>query len=186
MASKDACKTNPAAAAVTAAIKKTTKVVKANCGKTPLAVAISTPGSVANILPNGYGWVVLTAIGSVMMVTWKALKVGQARDEYKVPYPLMYSPENNTFNCFQRAHQNTLENYPQFLFLLAVGGLESPYMATIAGWIWIFGRIAYAKGYYTGDPRRRARGTFSIIGMCLLGYYATKFAFRHLSSLKFW
>jgi len=35
--------------------------------------------------PTGYGYVVLTAIGSVMLLTWKAIRVGQARAEHKVP-----------------------------------------------------------------------------------------------------
>jgi len=184
----DACTTNPAAVAVASAVKKATKVISKvkSCGPSALAAAAPKPSFIINIIPDGYGWVVLTAIGSVMMVTWKAMKVGQAREEFKVPYPLMYSPENNAFNCFQRAHQNTLENYPQFLFLLMIGGLERPYVASLAGWIWVWGRIAYAKGYYTGDPRNRARGTFSIVGMWGLAYLATKFAFRHMNSLKFW
>jgi len=67
----------------------------------------------------------------------------------------MYSSENMAFNCVQRAHQNTLENYPQFLFTLLIGGLEMPYFCTLGGLIWIMGRICYANGYYTGDPRKR-------------------------------
>ena len=51
---------------------------------------------------------------------------------------------------FQRAHQNTLENYPQFLFMLTTGGLSHPCLASAAGLIYLAGRIAFAKGYYTG------------------------------------
>jgi hypothetical protein len=30
------------------------------------------------------------------------------------------------------------------------GGMSHPVAASIAGWIWMAGRIAFAKGYYTG------------------------------------
>lgn len=43
-----------------------------------------------------------------------------------------------------------LENYPQFLTLLLLGGLEHPLISAAAGSVWILGRIAYARGYYTG------------------------------------
>jgi len=133
-----------------------------------------------NILPSGYGFVVLTAVGSVMLLTWKAMKVGMAREEYKVPYPQMYSADNLAFNCVQRAHQNTLENYPQFLLTLLIGGLEMPYFCTVGGWIWIMGRICYARGYYTGDPHKRARGSFGMFGMVMCLAATTRFALKHL------
>lgn len=39
--------------------------------------------------------------------------------------------------------------------MLMIGGYEMPYFCTVGGWIWILGRIMYAKGYYTGDPTKR-------------------------------
>jgi len=132
------------------------------------------------VIPCGYGLVIFTALGTVVLTAWKAIKVGQARQEFKVPYPAMYSAENMAFNCIQRAHQNTLENYPHFLFLLLVGGLEMPYWSTVAGVIWIVGRINYARGYYTGDPRKRANGTWGIVGMTMLLLATLRFAIRRL------
>jgi len=109
-----------------------------------------------------------------------AYNVGAARKKYNIKYPLMYSPDNNEFNCIQRAHQHTLELYPQFLMLLLVGGLQLPRVAAGAGAIYLLGRIAFAKGYYTGDPDKRKYGGFGLIGLLgLLGSTAC-FAFHHL------
>ncbi|KAA0196736.1 hypothetical protein HAZT_HAZT009027 [Hyalella azteca] len=72
------------------------------------------------------------------------------RKKFKIYYPVMYSPDNALFNCYQRAHQNTLEVYPQFLTCLAFGGLYNPTMSAAAGAVWVAGRVAYALGYYTG------------------------------------
>ena len=58
--------------------------------------------------------------------------------------------KSNLLSTFQRAHQNTLENYPQFLFFLTIGGIIHPVLSSIAGLIYLTGRIAFAKGYYTG------------------------------------
>ncbi|OXA56885.1 microsomal glutathione S-transferase 3 [Folsomia candida] len=136
------------------------------------------PQLLAFQIPSGYGYVVLTGVGSMFMVMWKAFQVGKARKEFKIQYPIMYSPDNNKFNCIQRAHQNTLENYPQFLALLALGGLEMPIFTAVGGWIWIAGKVAFAKGYYTGDPEKRRQGTFGYIGLLMMLGATTKFAIR--------
>jgi len=52
--------------------------------------------------------------------------------------------------------------------------------SSLGGLIWIAGRVAYAKGYYTGDPKKRARGTFGVVGMIMLGLATTRFALRYL------
>jgi len=119
-------------------------------------------------VPSEYGYVILVGVASAFMCTWKSLQVGKARKKYKVNYPTMYSPDNDMFNCVQRAHQNTLEVLPQFLMVLLIGGARYPIISSLAGLIWIAGRIAYAKGYYTGDPKKRMKGSFGYIGLFTL------------------
>ncbi|XP_071094373.1 glutathione S-transferase 3, mitochondrial-like isoform X2 [Haliotis cracherodii] len=119
-------------------------------------------------LPEGYGYVVIAGTGSVFVNMWMAINVGRARKKFEVPYPDMYSSSSKEFNCIQRAHQNTLESYPQFLMLLFVGGLQYPKISAAAGAVYLAGRIAYALGYYTGDPEKRKRGVFGAFAMLIL------------------
>ncbi|PSN47492.1 Microsomal glutathione S-transferase 3 [Blattella germanica] len=111
-------------------------------------LTVNTP--ITLTVPAEYGYVILVAVGSTFVLGWKAMQVGKARRKYGIKYPTMYSADNNQFNCIQRAHQNTLENYPQFLMLLLLGGLEWPVVSAGAGILFLAGRIVYAKGYYTG------------------------------------
>ena len=110
-----------------------------------------------------------------------AFNVIRARKEFNVKYPTLYSPDNDKFNCIQRAHQNTLETYPQFLMLLLIGGLQYPRFAAGAGVVALLGRIAYAKGYSTGDPEKRRWGGFGYIGLLALLGSSISFAVHELN-----
>ncbi|XP_045114682.1 microsomal glutathione S-transferase 3-like isoform X2 [Portunus trituberculatus] len=127
-----------------------------------------------------YGYCVLVAVGSSFMLIWKAMKVGHLRKKLQIKYPTMYSNDNQLFNCYQRAHQNTLENYPTFLMLLLLGGLQHPVVCAVGGTVWCLGRIAFATGYYTGDPSKRTRGTFAYLGLIAMLYSTGRLATRLL------
>merc|ERR1719402_942637 len=92
------------------------------------------------------------------------MKVMKARKKYEVKYPTLYSDKCQEFNCIQRAHQNTLEVYPQFLVFLLLGGITLPRLSAVFGLIFLLGRFMYAQGYYTFDPKKRNRGLIAYIG----------------------
>ena len=89
-----------------------------------------------------------------------AMAVGQARVKHKVMPPSTSGPE--PFECALRVQQNTLEQLVFFLptFWLAVL-LGSPEWASLLGFIWVGGRVAYGVGYRMA-PGKRGPG-FGII-----------------------
>ncbi|EFX85346.1 hypothetical protein DAPPUDRAFT_300290 [Daphnia pulex] len=140
------------------------------CSKFATVLASGT-GTFVEI-PSDYGYVVFAGIASGILLAWQSIQVGKMRRRFGIHYPIMYSPETTgngqLFNCYQRAHQNTLENYPLVLMLLFTGGLQYPIPAALGGAVWIAGRVAYSKGYYTGDPTKRMRGSFGYLGLAIL------------------
>ncbi|XP_065194137.1 glutathione S-transferase 3, mitochondrial-like [Sycon ciliatum] len=128
-----------------------------------------------------YGYVVLTSLlGSLLVNFFLIYNVVAARKKYDVKYPALYSPTNENFNCVQRAHQNYLENLTFFLVSGLVAGVVHPIPATACNVIYLIGRIVYALGYYTGDPEKRSRGGFYILGflgnMLLASHAGLRFA----------
>lgn len=135
----------------------------------------------ASELPEGYGFVVLVGtVGNTFVNMWLAINVGRARKRLDVKYPDLYSTTSKEFNCIQRAHQHTLEGQGSFLTLLFIGGLQYPKISAAAGVVYLLGRVAFALGYYTGDPDKRRWGGFAHLAeLCLLGN-AVSFAAHQL------
>jgi len=92
-------------------------------------------------------------------------KVMAARKKYDVPYPAMYDNSKPEFNCVQRGHQNAVENYPTALLMLLLGGVKHPVVATVGGIVYFAGRITYASGYASGDPKKRSKGFYMYFGL---------------------
>ncbi|OBS77967.1 hypothetical protein A6R68_19646 [Neotoma lepida] len=125
-----------------------------------------------------YGFVLLTGAASFVMVLHLAINVGKARKKYKVEYPTMYStdPENgHIFNCIQRAHQNTLEVYPPFLFFLAVGGVYHPHTD---------GPRLKLVNLPRTDPNKRYRGGVASLALFALMGTTVCSAFQHLGWVR--
>merc|ERR1711935_121650 len=105
-----------------------------------------------------HGYVILAASGAFLLNLWQMMKIGGKRKELGIMYPQMYSDKHPVFNCYQRAHQNTLEFTPFYLALVILGGLRHPTFAAGAGGIYLVARIIYSLGYYTGNPKSRIPG----------------------------
>lgn len=138
----------------------------------------------AESLPEGFGYVVMTGVGHVFVNMWMAINVGRARKQYEVKYPQLYHSEpNHVFNCIQRAHQNTIESSSTFYFLLFSSGMQYPKISAAAGAVYLAGRIAYALGYYTGEPDKRRFGGFAHVAELVLLGGTLSLVFH---SLKWW
>lgn len=74
--------------------------------------------------PQDYGYVTMAAASTGFLGLFQSLAVAKARKAAKIPYPVAYAtheealadPAKMKFNCAQRAHLNTLESLPFFLF----------------------------------------------------------------------
>ena len=66
-------------------------------------------------IPDDYARVVAATGVTMIPLFYGAYRVMRARKTYDVKYPNLYAPENHphkkAFDCAQRGHQNTLENY---------------------------------------------------------------------------
>lgn len=113
-----------------------------------------------------------------MQHIYMGVAIGKARKKYGVKYPTLYADESTNkqakeFNCVQRGHQNSLENEASFLSLLLIAGARYPISASVAGMLYLAGRVCYFQGYCSGEPQNRMRGAFLHFGtLALLGMAA--------------
>jgi len=128
----------------------------------------SSPKLLTIVLSREHGYAAGVAVSSWFVLQYMGVNVMKARKRYNVEYPALYAsdshPQAKAFNCVQRGHQNTLENYPQFLLMLGLGSIQYPLISSIGGAIWLLGRVAYFHGYSSGQPEKRSYGAFAYIG----------------------
>ncbi|KAJ9093927.1 hypothetical protein QFC19_008161 [Naganishia cerealis] len=147
------------------------------------------------VLPTNYAYVALVASGTMWLNFFQMETVSFARKAAGVKYP-NYMADNNLaekdpkaykFNCCQRAHANTLEAMPTFLFALLYSGLYLPRVSATFGAIWLVGRFLYTLGYATGDPKKRntSGGVIHFIGYLGLMLTATYLAGTKTYNLLF-
>lgn len=130
-------------------------------------------------IPPEFGYVLLSIGVSWFVNFYLVFLVIKARNKYGVLYPALYADKDHKggeqFNCAQRAHQNTLENWASVQILMIVNGLVMPLTAATCGLIWSVGRVVYGYGYANHGPKgRNVGGGLSHLGdfpLILLTFY---------------
>ncbi|RMZ90724.1 hypothetical protein DV736_g2053, partial [Chaetothyriales sp. CBS 134916] len=101
-------------------------------------------------------YVILLSLGVIPVLSFgHGMVVGSLRKPARIPYPNPYataeqaekSKDAYKFNCAQRAHAQFLENMPQTMLTMLVGGLSYPRAVAYLGVGWIISRVLFAYGY---------------------------------------
>ncbi|KAF8745069.1 hypothetical protein AX14_010543 [Amanita brunnescens Koide BX004] len=146
-------------------------------------------------IPPGYQYVGAALLSTSWVLVYQFFLVARFRKRAGIQYPQLYaekkeaeaSPDAMKFNCAQRAHQNTLENLPIIAITSLVAGFKAPIFSASAVAFWAVGRIAYTRGYVTGDPKKRANllntlSTLGLLGLLLTATYtAGEWVFEGIS-----
>lgn len=98
----------------------------------------------------------VVTLAALIVYQGTAMAVGQARIQHKVMPPSSNGPEE--FERAVRVQQNTLEQLVFFLPVFWLAALLSNQAwASLLGFVWLGGRVAYAIGYRQ-DPAKRGPG----------------------------
>lgn len=143
-----------------------------------------------DVLPANYGSVILAVAGGSIVNIYHITQVAAARKKFGVKAPAITSEDHPEFNQVMRAHANYLENYPFFAVTTLLGGLQYPRVCAGAGFVFLFGRLIYARAY-AQDPKKRGPGFMisSLAQLVTLGAtigYGYRFARASGCSMRFW
>ena len=141
------------------------------------------------VVSTAFGLVILVnVVASSFMLLYLSFIPGGARKKYmeaakkkgdkdaeaRYSFPKLYaegfSQEAKEFNCCQRAHQQALETYANFVVCSLVGGIRQPFLTSFAGVLYIIARVKWAQASNFSPP--------SHLVMLL---YHLRFAKRHAS-----
>ncbi|KAH8835837.1 hypothetical protein DL96DRAFT_1575767 [Flagelloscypha sp. PMI_526] len=137
------------------------------------------------VLPEGFHLILANLVATCILLQIQISISMKYRKKAGVSYPQLYAnkeeQENNPaafkFNCAQRIHQNTLENFPAIIVLSCVVGTTFPLAAAILGFVWNVGRVGYTYGYMKAPEKRNRYGghlaSFSGLGLVLTSSYVT-------------
>ncbi|KDR69220.1 hypothetical protein GALMADRAFT_256059 [Galerina marginata CBS 339.88] len=139
--------------------------------------------SITVTIPEGLQYVGGALLVTAVIIQGLSATVNKYRKRAGIPYPQMYADKEETkssrdallFNCAQRAHQNTLEQFPTLLVAAVISGLKYPIPAAIATMVWNLSRISYARGYLTGDPKKRGGPGYFLGALGGVGLLASSF-----------
>ncbi|THU76975.1 membrane-associated proteins in eicosanoid and glutathione metabolism, partial [Dendrothele bispora CBS 962.96] len=147
-------------------------------------------------LPKEMPYVGLALVSTLHLLFYQSfICVGSARRKAGVKYPRIYadfdeaekSIEKMQFNCYQRAHQNTLESIPMVYLSTIVTGLKYPVFAAAACGLWTLTRFVYTNSYGSGKPERRSpaarTGYMVLFSLILTSTYVTAKASLNLLDL---
>jgi glutathione S-transferase len=98
----------------------------------------------------------LIVLLALVQYVWFSMRVGMAREKYKIDAPACTGDEN--FERLFRVQQNTLEQLIVFVpAIFAFTHFLSPLWALIMGAVFIIGRLLYSAEYIK-DPKTRTLG----------------------------
>jgi glutathione S-transferase len=120
--------------------------------------------------PENYGLVFGGLFATAAANLYCAINVSIHRKKFGIKYPALYASEAEhlskeckaadvvTFNCAQRAHQNTLESLTGVQLQGALVGLLYPRFAGSCLGLYAVGRVLYCNGYTAKGPSGRMAG----------------------------
>ncbi|RKP13097.1 hypothetical protein BJ684DRAFT_20390 [Piptocephalis cylindrospora] len=128
-----------------------------------------------------FAWCALAVAAMAIQCTTFGFSAGAQRKRFNVPYPDMGNGRHaaklsdkdwETFNNYQRAHHNYLEQLPSAQILTLLSGLFYPRASVMVSSIYILGRQLYGWGYQSKGSAGRMPGapmsTISLLGLAIL------------------